>query len=97
MYLRLHIQCPDMFVRFSQILDFLGVFSLSPQYQISEIRPMAAALIHSDIWTDLATVTRAFRDYANAPKNDGPRGDFKITYFIASVLCRIIQIFFMGR
>lgn len=54
---------------------------------------MAPVLIHSDIWTDMAKVTRVFRDYANAPKKDGTMGEFKIIYFIASVLCRIIQFF----
>lgn len=35
MYLGLHIQCPDIFVRFSQFFFFLGVFSVSPQYHVS--------------------------------------------------------------
>ena len=64
------------------------IFLKPPIPNFTEIRPMAAALIHSDIWTDMAKVTRALCE------NDGPRGDFKIIYFIASVLCRIIQVFF---
>lgn len=58
---------------------------------------MAATLIHSDIWTGIAKVTRVFRDHTNVSKKDGTRREFKVIHFISSVLCQIIYIFFIGR
>jgi len=57
---------------------------------------MAAALIHSDMWTDMAKVTRVLFAIIRTclTNKDGTRGEFKIIYFIAFVLCRIILFFF---
>jgi hypothetical protein len=54
-------------------LDFLDTFSKNSQirnYMI--IRPVGSKLFHADGQTDM-NLTVAFRDFANAPKNEKRR------------------------
>jgi len=50
-------------------LNFLDIISKNvPTPNFTKIRPVGAELFHADRQTDMAKLTVAFRNFANAPK-----------------------------
>jgi len=71
MYIGLNVKCPLLLSDFNETWIFSIDFEKNMQVaDFMRSRPVGAEMFHADRQTDMTKLTVAFRNFANAPKND---------------------------